>query len=541
MVCVGCIQNFLMGGVIFGWAAISNTMLVSTDSGAPGLSASRIHEMFVMASSANMCSPLFLGVVLDRKGPRACSCVSILFSVAGFALFGLAGFVFQDGASNAGGGGGNGEATGGAMASLLTKEGVLTASMVLIGFGGPGVQNAVIHLANLFPARKGLVTAIITGCFQLSFCVFFIFDQLWFFGGLEYSTIFLTHSAVCLLCLAASVVLWPDAPFQFDQEVLSSSPATRTALEPAARAYSSATDTPPRPLPAPPSSLAMGQQQLGLIRFPSTFQRPPAAPSEAAAAAGGAVQTKNERTPILSSVSASSSSSSSSRLVGLKQGSLATQLMSEEFVSATLLLTVASFWANFYIGAVDLQLADESFLSPEEQAAAMRSFTIITVLGVLGIPFVGYSMDHLGFRTTLIITVTLGCVWSAMTLVRDPVVLTLSFGVYALFRTFTFNYYFAFLADRLGFRYFGVLAGCSFCVAGVAGLVLQGPLLEWGHSPCLVLEHGSRTEVRGEACGYGRWGTVNSVKLGTMALLYALPLRRRLYKIGGAIARTLSG
>jgi len=99
----------------------------------------------------------------------------------------------------------------------------------------------------------------------------------------------------------------------------------------------------------------MGQQQLGLIRFPSTFQRPPAAPSEAAAAAGGAVQTKNERTPILSSVSASSSSSSS-RLVGLKQGSLATQLMSEEFVSATLLLTVASFWANFYIGAVDLQV-----------------------------------------------------------------------------------------------------------------------------------------------------------------------------------------
>ena len=31
-------------------------------------------------------------------------------------------------------------------------------------------------------------------------------------------------------------------------------------------------------------------------------------------------------------------------------------------------------------------------MSPLEQAAAMRWFTIVTVMGVLGIPFVGYSM-----------------------------------------------------------------------------------------------------------------------------------------------------
>jgi hypothetical protein len=77
----------------------------------------------------------------------------------------------------------------------------------------------VIHLANLFPAKKGLVTAIITGCFQLSFCIFFIFDQLWFFGGVDYRTIFMSHAGVCLVCLAASVLLWPDKPFQFDEQV----------------------------------------------------------------------------------------------------------------------------------------------------------------------------------------------------------------------------------------------------------------------------------------------------------------------------------
>jgi hypothetical protein len=42
-------QNLLMGGVIFGWAAISNTMLIS-DTGAPGLNASHIHQMFIMGT-----------------------------------------------------------------------------------------------------------------------------------------------------------------------------------------------------------------------------------------------------------------------------------------------------------------------------------------------------------------------------------------------------------------------------------------------------------------------------------------------------------
>ena len=125
-------------------------MLVSNE-GAPDLRAAHIHKMFVMASSANMCSPLFLGVVLDYHGPRACSVVSICISTLGFLLFGCAGAL-------AGG-------------SRDAAEPIFTLAVVCIGFGRPGVQNAVIHLSNLFPARKSTVTGIITGCFQLSFCI----------------------------------------------------------------------------------------------------------------------------------------------------------------------------------------------------------------------------------------------------------------------------------------------------------------------------------------------------------------------------------
>lgn len=117
-----------------------------------------------------MCSPLFLGIALDKYGPRVASVLSILFSFSGFMLFSFTDSLIDQGI-------------------VQSRETMFSLSVILIGFGGPGVQNAVIHLANLFPSRKGLVTAIITGCFQLSFVVFFIFDQLWFFGDVDYVSI----------------------------------------------------------------------------------------------------------------------------------------------------------------------------------------------------------------------------------------------------------------------------------------------------------------------------------------------------------------
>jgi hypothetical protein len=293
---------------------------------------------------------------------------SIFFSFAGFALFGLAGLMF-----------GNGDDHSGESSGLITKQGLFTLAVVLIGFGGPGVQNSVIHLANLFPAKKGLVTAIITGCFQLSFCIFYIFDQLWYFGGIDLRTIFLAHAGICLLCFLVSWSLWPDKPFQFDDQVLCASPNTRRALGPAAVAYTAAATPPPSAGP---------EHRLGLIRYPSMFRRPaPAeetqkaatpgfiAPHTAAALSGSIAEEEgrpeqhvqptmpgikegvltpftgssgNERAPILIPPRARSE---------LKNQSLTEQLMSKEFISVTLLLTVASFWANFYIGAVGLQVS----------------------------------------------------------------------------------------------------------------------------------------------------------------------------------------
>mmetsp|Transcript_26080 Transcript_26080/g.30896 ORF Transcript_26080/g.30896 Transcript_26080/m.30896 type:complete len:561 (-) Transcript_26080:109-1791(-) len=519
LVLLACFQNLLMGGVIFGWASISNTMLTSSTS-APALNPSHIHDMFIMGTSANMCSPLFLGIVLDKYGPRASSVISILCSFAGFLLFGLA----------------NSLSHSDLVSTWLDRQTIFSVAIVGIGFGGPGVQNAVIHLANLFPSRKGLVTAIITGCFQLSFVVFFIFDQLWFFGNIDYRTLFIGHACLCFFALLTSIIFWPDQPYHFgDVEIIATpsnspitnSPVTNSPSTPnrkkkfrgskvnLSKNYVDAPQEYPSPL-----TYDKGQQsssRFSLVRYPSFFQH------------DDDVEVGNENSQITDSSVQQYQAVQSQEVVETKlttassldrpkDKELLVQLKSMQFVCATSLLTISSFWANFYIGAVDLQLSSEHYMSKHDQAACMRWFTIITTAGVLGVPVVGSCIDKLGLRITLMITVALGCLWSACTLIADRNVLLFSFGVYALFRTFLFNYYFTFVADRLGFRFFGILAGASFFIAAVFGL-LQAPLLAYIQSPCV--EFGATREE----CEVVRWKMINTAKLISIACLFGFTVR----------------
>ena len=148
----------------------------------------------------------------------------------------------------------------------------------------------------------------------------------------------------------------------------------------------------------------------------------------------------------------------------------------------------------------------------------VRLFTAITTAGVLGIPIVGRLMDRCGFVATAAVTVALGCVYGLCVLTPGSEWrLVLGFVAYALFRSFLFTFFFAELADSLGFKYFGVLAGVSFLIAGVAGL-LQSPLMEWGAGDC----HLTRDPVPG--CFQGNWRSINLTQLLCLAALFAIPL-----------------
>ena len=116
-------------------------------------------------------------------------------------------------------------------------------------------------------------------------------------------------------------------------------------------------DTPPPYTPAYDRGVSVLEAhppglKMNMIRFPSTFQRPKASAAplpdeETAQSSSGSNPFPSEGQPPDATIS---------RGEKLKQQPLWKQLLSGEFLSATALLTIASFWANLYIGAVDLEV-----------------------------------------------------------------------------------------------------------------------------------------------------------------------------------------
>jgi MFS family permease len=137
LLALACFQNFTLGGITFGWSSLA---VIFTKS---GLSATAVQNTFVWSSSANLLAPLCVGYILDHFGPRACSAMCTFCVALGCAIFGSSQY------------------TG------MNPETAFSVGMVLIAFGGPGVQNSLFHLSNLFPARKSTATSTITGSFQV--------------------------------------------------------------------------------------------------------------------------------------------------------------------------------------------------------------------------------------------------------------------------------------------------------------------------------------------------------------------------------------
>lgn len=201
------------------------------------------------------------------------------------------------------------------------------------------------------------------------------------------------------------------------------------------------------------------------------------------------------------------------------------QIFSSEFMLLTLFFLVNSFWANFYIGTFDMQLGDKHSLTGEQRHAFAEYFTLVITLGVVSIPPVGAMMDRTGFPATSLLCIGSGIVWALLLLADSPErhLLMVSFAFYSLYRTSFFTFFFAYLADVMGFQFFGMLGGIIFLLGGVLGM-LQYPLAQYATGNCHILTENQAT------CDKGRWAQVNCVMVvmiaGTLYFTYRDYVRR---------------
>jgi MFS family permease len=190
----GMLQNAVAGGLIFGWASIDQTLLSTPlEVRGAGLDLQQTTTIFTLATSISMVAALILGAVLDYSGPRVASMCSCLCISLGCLIFAFSEHFL-------------GFATG----------------MILIGFGGPGVGNCIIHLANLFPGNENLVMSCLSGSIAFSFSVFAVFDSLWTeYRDLSFRNLFGGFAALLFVLAIGSVLFFPDEPYDLpvDEDV----------------------------------------------------------------------------------------------------------------------------------------------------------------------------------------------------------------------------------------------------------------------------------------------------------------------------------
>lgn len=144
---------------------------------------------------------------------------------------------------------------------------------------------------------------------------------------------------------------------------------------------------------------------------------------------------------------------------------------------------ISSFAVNFYIGSFDVQLGDLHSFTIEEKQTFGRLFTLTITCGVFLLPVIGGIMDRYGFSIAAAFTISCGVCWSFLLLFESKMTLLASFVFYSMFRTSLFTFVFAYLADTLGFKYFGVLGGVMFVSAGILSF-LQVPLANAINGTC---------------------------------------------------------
>jgi MFS family permease len=108
LVFLSCLQSFTAGGLLGGWPAIAAHISLYG-----GLDQRFVHMVYVWASTANLFANLGAGLLLDKKGPRVCSSISLAAVMIGCILVGVSGFSW--------------------------RKGFFSLGMVFIGLGGPGI------------------------------------------------------------------------------------------------------------------------------------------------------------------------------------------------------------------------------------------------------------------------------------------------------------------------------------------------------------------------------------------------------------------
>ena len=481
-----CLQNALVGGLVFGWASIDRTLLVADRShGGTGLTPLETTTIFSWASSIAMLSSLLMGLVLDRCGPRTAS-------VASNGLVGLGCWLF----------------------SRADTFGGFAAGTCMMAFGGPGISSAIVHIANLFPRNQFLVMSCLCGSITFSFSILAIFGDLWEQYDLGFRTLFGGYVVVIMGSTVGSLCCWPDVPFvkeDSDAYYENSSSDTDATIGEEEEPLITKTTT---------CTISAEQEYVEATLEHHRLCEEPLDTGLRQKLAYGRSQS------FLQSVQAlavSDQEPAAKCAISLKDQPFWNQVLSKTYLRNLLIFIITSFFVNFTIASISTELADQQVFSVETQHDLSRSFTFVMSGGLLGSILVGWWMDRVGLEACTIVTLMLGQASLVLRILsRTSPVMVVGFVVYTLFRQFLFPVFIACLTARLGFKYFGILSGIGFALSGTVQ-VFMASLVHRLAGNC-HLQQPTAEGTAPTSCHHGTWTQFHVFQIVLLGVLILIPI-----------------
>mmetsp|Transcript_2958 Transcript_2958/g.5536 ORF Transcript_2958/g.5536 Transcript_2958/m.5536 type:complete len:584 (+) Transcript_2958:93-1844(+) len=496
LVVFGCVQNILGGGIIYGWAGISGSILsASREQGGAGLSTALIIHIFSISTSMGCFSQVPLGLINDKLGPRFCSILSNF--IVGLGCFT---FVFSQTWNRI---------MSNSKHSDNDDENTIfyTVGAILIAFGQPGVQLPLVHLGNLFPGHENSVISLITSSLSISFVIFPLFSSIWSRYHVDFRLLFrILGWAIWTLGLI-SFYLWPGSPFEKQTIGVGMVPVAdvTNSDEGTTNKYECSWDT--QDVTSNPTT-PLDQQQVTNYR---------------------GIHNDLDFTTTTTTAQSPRSSSSSNSL-------LRDQLYSNKMARLTIYFVIAWFWGDMYVATLPVELKDLRYFDAETNNQLVQSFSYISSLGMFVSPLVGYSIDKVGSSYTCAATFALG-VLQMIVLLSVPLFVTqnsslakwllvVNFIMNNLFRTFLYPCFYSSLTEFFGVRHIGILSGTIVFIFGIAFLFLV-PWGEFALGTCHLYnnyfnDEGNHEEKNFDAhgqCSPGKWPMLHIIQMISLAIL----------------------
>ncbi|SCV05880.1 LANO_0H17216g1_1 [Lachancea nothofagi CBS 11611] len=381
----------------------------------------KLNFMFTLGAGTTNVVALLVGYVLDVYGPSVC-----VFAGSGFLTMGALSL---------------------ALSSKISFFDPYITGYVLLAVGGPFVFISTFQLANGFPNKSGTILALLTGAFDSSSALFFIYRLIYqnWMPSLTLKKFFTGYLIVPLFIFVCQLFIMPKESYK------SLGAVQKLEIE--------GLDM--------NGNLPEGEDGSRII--PDETERQSLLSSHSNV--HPVLSNDSRRKSVWENYVEAKLEKKTKGIFGVMHGySASEQIKSPWFVLMLAFVIICMLRINYFVATVRSQ--EEFLLGSHKLALKVNSIfdVALPVGGLVSIPFIGLVLDHCSTLTAIILVSSISLVIGILGLIPSFSLNLLGIFMLVAYRPFYYTVVSDYCAKVFGFDTFGTVYGLLMCLSGIFNL-----------------------------------------------------------------------